>query len=57
MLIFCSVVLFDVFYHNYHVWMKIVFQTKFYSDFMILANFAAFPDQTKENTDESKIDV
>ena len=31
--LFRSVELFDVFYHNHHVWMDIVLQIKFYCDF------------------------
>ena len=48
---FCNVVLFDAFYHNEHVWMC----SKFNS-IVIFANFAAFLDHTKENTDVSKND-
>ena len=44
---FCNVVLFDAFYHKYHVWMENVL-------FLILANFAAFLDHTRENADVSK---
>ena len=54
--IFCSLVLFDVFHHNYHVWMEIVLQIQFHLDFPILANFAAFLDHTKENADVSTND-
>ena len=54
--LFCNVVLFDEFYHNYHVWMEKVLQINFITIFLILANFAAFLDHTKENADFSEND-
>ena len=51
---FCNVVLFDAFYHKYHVGWKICSKFNFISIFLILANFAAFLDHTKENADVSK---
>ena len=53
----CSEVLFDVFHHNYHVWMDIVLQIKFNRDFPDFGHLAAFLDHTKENTDMSNNDV
>ena len=49
-------VLFDVFYHNYHVWSKLCSKFNFIVIFLILADFAAFLDDTKENADVSKND-
>ena len=46
---FCNVVLFDALFHKYHVWMDYIL-----SIFLILANFAAFLDHTRENADVSK---
>ena len=54
---FCNVVLFDAFYHKYHVWMENALQINFIAIFLILANFAAFLDLTKENADMSKTDA
>ena len=51
---FCIVVLFDAFYHKYHVWMEICSKFGFISIFLILANFATFLDHAKENADVSK---
>ena len=47
--------LFDIFYHNCHVWMEVALQINFFAVFPILANFAAFLDNTKENADKSKM--
>ena len=60
--IFCtflgSVVFFDAFYHKYHFLMKnMLKKLNFIAIFLILTNFAAFLDHTKENADISKNDV
>ena len=53
---FSNVVLFDAFYHKCHVWMEMCSKFNFIVIFLILANFAAFLDHTKENADVSKND-
>ena len=37
--VFCNVVLFDAFYHKYHVWMENVIQSSFYRDFLDFGQF------------------
>ena len=51
---FCNVVLFDAFYHKYHVCMEMCSKINFIAIFLVLANFATFLDHTKENADVSK---
>ena len=53
---FRGVALFDVFYHNFDIWMEIVLLINLIAIFLIFANFAAFLDHTKENADVSKSD-
>ena len=45
---FCNVALFDAFYQKYHVWTENMLKYNFIAVFLILANFAAFLDHTKE---------
>ena len=51
---FRRVLLFDVFYHHYHVRREIVL--RFVVIFAIVANIASFLDHRKENADVSKSD-
>ena len=46
-------VLFNLIHKNSLVWMKVVLQSVFCHNFLILADFAAFLDHTRETADVS----